>query len=169
MAKRSAEPPQAAAPAALGRVLCATDLSEFGNRAVALAFAICAEGGRVTLLHVLHVPELPSPLFPHYGEKHPDPEERARQERECRGRLEALARAAAAGRRVSHEARVVPAAHVADAIVGEAERLGEDAICLATHSRTGLAQLVLGSTAHEVLHRSGRPVLLVPSPVAPAR
>ena len=151
---------------ALSRVLCATDLSEFGNRAVPLAFAIAAPGGCVTLLHVLHAPPVPSPLVPHYGEKHASEEELAAQERHGAAHLGALARPAAEARGVRFEVRALRAAQVAEAILEEAERIGADAICLATHSRTGLAQLILGSTAHEVLHRAGRPVLLVPSPVA---
>jgi hypothetical protein len=57
-----------AAPA-LSRVLCATDLSEFGNRAVPFAFAITAPGGRVTVSTVLQTHGVPSPLVPRYGGK----------------------------------------------------------------------------------------------------
>jgi nucleotide-binding universal stress UspA family protein len=154
-----------AAPA-LARVLCATDLSEFGDRAVPLAFGIAAPGGHVTLLHVLHTPELPSPLVPRYGEKHPSPEELATGEREARAHLDGLAGPLGAARGIPYEVLVARAAHVSAAILAEAERIDASCICLATHSRKGLAQLVLGSAAHEVLHRAGRPVLLVPSPLA---
>ena len=41
---------------ALLRVLCATDLSEFGNRAVPFAFAAVAPGGCVTLLTSMRQP-----------------------------------------------------------------------------------------------------------------
>jgi len=155
-----------AAASALGRVLCATDLSEFGNRAVPFAFAIVAPGGRVTLTTVLETPELPSPLLPRYGEKHASEDELAAQERAAAAALEALARAAAGARGIAHQVRVARAPRVADAILAEAERIDADAICLATHSRSGLAQLMLGSAAHEVLHRAGRPVLLIPAPLA---
>jgi nucleotide-binding universal stress UspA family protein len=154
-----------AAPA-LARVLCATDLSELGDRAVPLAFAITAPGGRVTLLHVLHTPELPSPLVPRYGEKHPSPEELAAREREARAHLEGIASPLGTARGIAYEVLVARAAHVAAAILAEAGRIDASCICLATHSRKGLAELVLGSAAHEVLHRGGRPVLLVPSPLA---
>ena len=46
------------APALL-RVLCATDLSEFGNRALPLAFAAASHAGRVTVLHVLETKPVP--------------------------------------------------------------------------------------------------------------
>jgi nucleotide-binding universal stress UspA family protein len=154
-----------AAPA-LGRVLCATDLSEFGNRAVPFAFAITAPGGRVSLLHVLRTHGVPSPLVPRYGEKRASPDELDTQEREAAARLSAQAEPVADARGLPFEVLVVRAAQVSEAIVAEAERIDADAICLVTHSRSGLAELILGSAAHEVLLRGGRPVLLIPSPLA---
>jgi nucleotide-binding universal stress UspA family protein len=154
-----------AAPA-LGRVLCATDLSEFGNRAVPFAFAVAAPGGRVTLATVLETPAAPSPLLPRYGEKRSSEDELAALERAAAAQLEALARVAAGPRGIAYEVRVTRAVRVADAILSEADRIDAGAICLATHSRGGLAQLMLGSAAQEVLHRAGRPVLLIPSPLA---
>lgn len=150
---------------ALLRVLCATDLSEFGNRAVPFAFALAAPGGCVTLLHVLHEVPVPSPLIPHYGEKRASEEELAAQERHGAAHLTALARPLAETRDVRFEVCALRAGEVARAILDEAERVAADAICLATHSRMGLAQLMLGSTAHEVLHHAGRPIFLIPSPV----
>ena len=147
---------------ALLRVLCATDLSEFGNRAVPFAFAAVAPGGCVTLLHVLHTPPVPSPLVPHYGEKRASEEELAAQERHGASHLTALARPLAEARGARFEVRALRADEVAQAIVDEAERIGADAICLATHSRSGLSQLILGSPAQDVLHQAGRPVLLIP-------
>ena len=152
--------------ATLGRVLCASDLSEFGNRALAFAFAVTAPSGRVTVLHVLETKPVPSPLVPHYGEKHAGDAELAEQERARAAQLTALARPLAASRALSFEVRVARAPRVADAILAEAERIDAELVCLATHSRTGLAQLVLGSAADEVLRRGHRPVLLIPSPVA---
>jgi nucleotide-binding universal stress UspA family protein len=152
--------------ATLGRVLCASDLSEFGNRALAFAFAVAAPSGRVTLLHVLETKPVPSPLVPHYGEKRADDEELAEQEHASAAQLTALARPLAESRALAFEVRVARAARVPDAILSEAERIDAELICLATHSRSGLAQLVLGSAADEVVRRGGRPVLLIPSPVA---
>jgi nucleotide-binding universal stress UspA family protein len=150
---------------ALLRVLCATDLSEFGNRAVPFAFAAVAPGGCVTLLHVLHTRPVPSPLVPHYdAEKRASEQELAAQERHGAAHLAALARPLAEARGARFEVRALRADEVARAILDEAERVGADAICLATHSRSGLSQLILGSPAQDVLHHAGRPVLLVPAP-----
>jgi nucleotide-binding universal stress UspA family protein len=145
-------------------VLCATDLSDFGNRALPLAFAVTAHGGSVTVLHVLETKPLPSPLVPHYGDRRADDEELAEQERACAARLTALARPLAESRGVSFTVRVARAAQVAAAIVDAAGEIGADLVCLATHARSDLAQIVLGSPAEEVVRRAGRPVLLVPAP-----
>jgi nucleotide-binding universal stress UspA family protein len=52
---------------------------------------------------------------------------------------------------------------VAGAIVRSAERLGVDAIAMATHGRSGLGRWLYGSVAEEVLRRAGVPVFLVPA------
>jgi nucleotide-binding universal stress UspA family protein len=155
-----------AAPAlTLKRVLCATDLSEFGNRAVEVAFAAASTGGSVTLVYVVHKAEIPSPLVPHYGERRPSGDELAEQEREASARLTALAEPAARAAEVEFEVRTPRAANVCDALLSEAKRIDADLICLATHSHSGLKKLVLGSAAQEVLVEARRPVLLVPSPI----
>jgi nucleotide-binding universal stress UspA family protein len=146
----------------LNRVLCATDLSEFGNRAVDMAFAAAEPGGSVTLVHVVREPPVPSPLVSHYGERRPSADELAKQQRKAADRLTALAESAAQGRKVRFEVRTPRAPKVAEALLAEAENLDADLIVVVTRSRSGLAKFVLGSAAHDVLYEAGRPVLLVP-------
>jgi nucleotide-binding universal stress UspA family protein len=67
-------------------------------------------------------------------------------------------RLATAGAQVSVECPEGPAAR---AIVDEARRREADLIAMTTHGRSGLAHLVFGSVAEEVLHRAPCPVLLV--------
>ncbi len=50
-----------------------------------------------------------------------------------------------------------------EVILGEAEAAGADLIAMGTHGRTGLAHLVLGSTAERVVQRADCPVLTVRS------
>jgi nucleotide-binding universal stress UspA family protein len=57
---------------------------------------------------------------------------------------------------------VIEAAPV-DAIIGLAEKLHADVIVMASHGRSGLARLVLGSVADGVARRARIPVLLVPA------
>jgi len=53
-----------------------------------------------------------------------------------------------------------------EVILGEAEAAGADLIAMGTHGRTGLAHLVLGSTAERVVQRANCPVLTVRSEAA---
>ncbi|MGI8747840.1 MAG: universal stress protein [Deinococcus sp.] len=61
------------------------------------------------------------------------------------------------------EAQLVQAhhAHVAQVIRREADRLDVDLIVMATHGRTGMAHLIHGSVAEEVLRHGFRPTLLL--------
>ena len=45
-------------------------------------------------------------------------------------------------------------------VLSEAKAVGSDAIAMATHGRTGLSRVILGSTADKVLRGSSAPVLL---------
>ena len=51
--------------------------------------------------------------------------------------------------------------NVAEAICRMADQLGVDVVCLSSHGRTGLARVLVESTASGVLARSSRPVLIV--------
>lgn len=48
----------------------------------------------------------------------------------------------------------------ADEVLGEAKEWGADAIVLSTHGRSGLARLLLGSVANNVVNHAPCPVLL---------
>jgi nucleotide-binding universal stress UspA family protein len=52
---------------------------------------------------------------------------------------------------------------IAEAILNAAEREGADLVAMASHGRTGLAQVFYGSVAAAVLHRIDRPLLLIRS------
>jgi nucleotide-binding universal stress UspA family protein len=51
--------------------------------------------------------------------------------------------------------------HAAREIVSEAAELGADVIVMGSRGRGDLAGLVLGSTAHKVIHLAGRQVLVI--------
>jgi nucleotide-binding universal stress UspA family protein len=51
--------------------------------------------------------------------------------------------------------------HAAREIVSEARERGADVIVMGSRGRSDLAGLVLGSTAHKVIHLADRPVLVV--------
>jgi nucleotide-binding universal stress UspA family protein len=51
--------------------------------------------------------------------------------------------------------------HAANEIVTEAKERGADVIVMGSRGRSDLAGLVLGSTAHKVIHLTDRPVMVV--------
>ncbi len=51
--------------------------------------------------------------------------------------------------------------HPAEAIRARAEAIGADVVVMATHGRSGLSHVVLGSVTEEVIRICGRPVLVV--------
>jgi len=55
---------------------------------------------------------------------------------------------------------VVVEGDVTAAILGEARRVGADAIAIATHGRSGLSRLVMGSVAGELVRKANVPVLV---------
>jgi nucleotide-binding universal stress UspA family protein len=77
-------------------------------------------------------------------------------------RLRALVPKDAAAKGVVTDVQVLQEDNAWSGIWHAAGRLGADAICMATHGRSGLAEVVLGSQAREVLHRARQPVILVP-------
>lgn len=86
---------------------------------------------------------------------------------ERKGYLEGVAeKLRAEGLRVTTE--VVPGA-VAETILAEAERTQADMIALSTHGRGGLARLLMGSVASQVVHGAHVPVLLIRPPAPPAQ
>jgi len=125
------------------RVLCATDFSEPSRRAIAAAYGLVRPGGVVHLTHV-HDPS-------------------ARETTEgVKTRLSELIPPEARSRGVHTELEVVAGDTASLGICRAAKRLAVDAICMATHGREGVACVVLGSVAQEVLGQAEQVVILVP-------
>ncbi len=55
---------------------------------------------------------------------------------------------------------VIEATSPAEAIAGEASRIGASLVAITTHGRTGLARVLLGSVAMDIVHRSPCPILI---------
>ena len=141
-------------------VLAATDLSPVGNAAVAHAYSLLRGAGGVVELCYVHEHALPSPSYAYaLPEQALSDVDRARLVKELR----ALTPHDAAARGISTHVTVVDGGKPAESIVQAAERLGVDAITLASHGRGGVARVVLGSVAEEVVRRARRPVLVVRS------
>jgi nucleotide-binding universal stress UspA family protein len=123
----------------LTRALVATDLSAFANRAVPFAFALTDEGGEV---HIVNVVE-------------PDAE---LDEVDVKRQLNALA---PAGMPRNVSAHVVRGDDAAKTIAQTAARLGCDAICIASHGRSGITRALVGSVADKLLRATRKPVLVL--------
>jgi len=122
--------------------VAATDLSDFGNRAVPYAYGIVGEAGEVHLLHVTEAADAAmAPLKDKLGELVPP----------------SVATA-------STELHVVHGDDPARAIAEFAERIGADVICIASHGRSGLTRALVGSVADKLLRGSRRPVLVLRPP-----
>jgi nucleotide-binding universal stress UspA family protein len=149
-----------AAPPQLKRILVTTDFSPLGNAAVPWAYALAQPGAEVYLTHVTLVDVAGAPREPFLlpgGES----ATRARLETEVAARLRALTPPFVEERDLVTRTEVLRASDAAKAICEAAERLGVDAVVMASHGRTGVARAVLGSVADAVLRASRRPVFIV--------
>lgn len=139
-------------------ILLTTDFSEesFAAFEPVAELARCLDAD-VTLLYVLPAMDqrptgLPfvSPVPIPSDEEHL---ERARQDlAKLSGRLEGLD--------VHVEARA--GEEIGEVVCACAKEIGAGLVALASHGRTGLRRIVLGSVAEEVLHHSDVPVFVVP-------
>ncbi|HEV8246766.1 MAG TPA: universal stress protein, partial [Polyangiaceae bacterium] len=125
------------------RVLVTTDFSDVANRAIPYAYALAGRGGVVHLLHV---------VTHKLSASDPDP----------RVRLLSLVPSDARERSIESVVDVIEGEDAASGIWHAAERLAVDAVCMASHGRTGLVHALVGSQAEEVMRRCRCPVLLVP-------
>jgi len=152
---------QRAPGSGLQRVLAVTDFSPNGDSAIAQAFALVQSGGTVTLLHVLRAAVPPRPTYAHDVQPEPSIEERSSRRREIEEQLGRLVPRGAREAGVEARVEVVESLEIARAVCAEAERGGTQALCLGTHGRTGIASMLLGSVAQEILRHSPVPVILV--------
>lgn len=141
-------------------IVAATDFSEASELAVAAA-AVLAKQNEATLYVVhVHVALDPATLLtdPVSGTLMPDDVTRARLHEDLRA---VVARAAPelADVHVAVATSQAPAA----GLVHYAEHVDADLVVVATHGRTGLRRLVLGSVAEEVVRTASCPVLTLRS------
>lgn len=123
----------------LTRALVATDLSSFANRAVPFAFALTDEDGEV---HITHVVDDDAQI----------------DEADITRQLLALA---PVGMKREVTAHVVRGNDAAKAIAQTAARHGCDAICIASHGRSGIGRALVGSVADKLLRVTRKPVLVL--------
>jgi nucleotide-binding universal stress UspA family protein len=139
------------------RILCATDLSPYSNRALAYAARLASVfGARLSVCHVVDLHSLGTYMV---GKKYTPPvtpEELAAEARA--GIQKAMARET-----VPWEPLILQGEADVE-IAGAAERLQADLLVCASHGRSGVKRLVLGSVAERILRTARCPLLVVRGP-----
>jgi len=131
------------------KILCAVDFDN--NSLAALDFAARLATQNNASLHPLHVVAVPVAGLGYPSTAY----ERLRHS--AQRNLEEIT-----GRHVPAEvacSAIVRVGDPADAIIATANELDVDLIVMATHARSGIDRIVLGSVAESVLRRTNRPVL----------
>jgi len=144
------------------RILVTTDFSEAGDHAIAHAFRMAADhGAEVILCHVVETIVAPNPLYAHYFPADLlNPEIRERAEQDAHVALQERVPQDAALGKVPRTTMVAHGAP-ADEIIRSAKERAVDLIVIATHGRTGLKHLFMGSTAERVIRHVHCAVLVV--------
>lgn len=140
-------------------ILIPTDFSKDAETAYFAALHLLGrtEGTRVVLLHVYHLPY----EYTAYGTIPTSLDYFKDVEGAAEERLTGLAQELE--RQGFNVETVAREGFPPEVILGEAEAVGADLIAMGTHGRTGLAHLVLGSTAERVVQRADCPVLTLRS------
>jgi nucleotide-binding universal stress UspA family protein len=139
-------------------ILIATDGAPLSERAALRAVHLAQTlSAQVTAIHVS------DPFHVHSPKPSTDPNAAESYNRDCEKRAAAYLAvvgnaAVAAG--VAFDSIHVSAQHASAEIIAAADDKGCDVICMASHGRTGLAAVFLGSAAVEVLTHSHIPVLV---------
>lgn len=143
---------------AVRHIVYPSDFSPASNAAFAKALALARDAkAQLTILHILN-PAVVLPIDGYVAPKVYDDLQRS-AEMYARKKLAALLdRARKAGVRAK---TMLVEGMVADRIVATARRSHADLIVIGTHGRTGLARLMLGSVASQVVATSACPVLTV--------
>ncbi len=143
-------------------ILVPTDFSQASELAVEAAAALArSSGAKVTLLHVHDPAALRPPATIGWNDGRQQSVEHEIEQTIAQS-FDALLKARLQGVNVS-DMVVLHDSAAAPAICAYAEQVGADLIVIATHGRTGLKQLLIGSVAERVVRHSTVPVLTLRS------
>ena len=134
------------------KILCPIDFDE--NSFAALDNAIELAHHFNAAMAVVHV----IPIIVQYGQGAIPPQIYAQHENEARAQLTALTEKKAAG--IPHE-EIIYTGDITGSILQSIERFGPDLVVMATHGRSGIAHLFLGSVAEAVVRKANCPVLTI--------
>lgn len=135
----------------LKEILVPVDFTECTEKALFYALPLAQQfNATVTLLHVVEPPYIPASEMGVVVE--------VETKEDARNELEALRK------RVTDKVRcqtIVRKGSAEREIIEVANELDSDLIIVATHGRTGLDRLLMGSTAEKIVRRAGCPILVV--------
>lgn len=141
----------------INRILCATDFSDFSNQTLAFGTALAREFNAA--LFICHIVELP--FAANYGEVQLDPIEQ--QERMTAYAQEQLVQLIDA--QDVDWAPIIAIGHPADEIGRIVTQENIDLVVSATHGRSGLKRLLLGSVTERLMRTLTCPLLIVRDPI----
>ena len=142
----------------LKNILCATDLSDFSSHAVSYAIAMAREFN--AKLYLCHVFDLPS--FSVHGTAYVfQPQQQDNLLKYAAEKLETLME-----KQSIEWELIVTTGPIADTIARQAEEKEIDMAVVATHARSGLKRLFLGSVTERLIRTISCPLLIVVPPAA---
>lgn len=138
----------------LKHIMCTTDFSDLSNRAIPYGFALAKEfDARLYTCHVIGLPATTG-----YGEVIADLVEQ--QNKALEYAHEELIRII--GKQQIDWEPLISAGHTADEITRLAEKTSTDLVVTATHGRSGLKRLLLGSVTERLIRTLPCPMLIIP-------
>ncbi len=145
-------------------ILAPTDFSEFSKKAIDYAFGLAQQfGAKLSLLHVIEMP-----AFPVEGFVPPGPGATLLEDLERQARLDLAGLLPEAKAAKVEVVRLVVMGKPYREIVETAAAENVDLIVMATHGRTGLSHLLIGSVAERVVRTAPCPVLTLRPTVEPS-
>jgi len=139
----------------INKILCASDLSDFSNITIAVGVALAREFNAE--LYVCHVIDLAATAVYHDGFYTPiDLQDQATAYAE-----ETLQKIVGSSS-VAWQT-LVPAGHPADTLTRMVQEQGIDLVIIATHGRSGLKRLIIGSVTERLMRTLPCPLLIVRS------
>jgi len=146
--------------AQLKNIICTTDFSELSNQAIPFGIALAREFG--SKLYICHVIGPPATAL--YGEILIDP---AEQRKEALEFVQEQLGKIMSPHAVEWEP-LIAVGHIADEIKGLVEERAADLVITATHGRSGIKRLILGSVSARLIRTLPCPILVIPGPDQPA-
>ena len=143
----------------LNSVVCATDLSEGSNKALPLAASMAARhGAKLIIAHIIDLPAVTP-----YGETMVDPHElRSRVEQSAKAQIADILSHCAD--KVDWEMNIA-IGYPAKEIMNIVEEVNADMVVAATHTRSGIERLLLGSVTRKLMHSLDVPLLIIPGDI----